>query len=264
MFDPLTKLEHLYLNQTGLTALPQGVFDSLTALRTLNLHTNQLALLQEGVFDSLRVLQYLHLNSNQLGTLPEGAFDSLTALETLDLSSNRLEPDMLPDRIFEPLTNLGTLRLSGQIGVSANFAPVAVAGPDDAKVSIDGGTVTLDSTGSGGLWGTNVTYLWKLRQTQGRDGDVRRCRQRHAASHDTGVIALPAGTKQLIFRLIVSGRGDADGPDNPNEDADDIVAGKDDVTVTVNTVPCGRGRRGQRGRGHGVCVLGGGLQLHRR
>ena len=113
-----------------------------------------------------------------------------------------------------------------------------MAEPADGRVSINGGTVTLESTGSGGPWGTNVTYLWKLRE--GQPGVTVTFDDVNSATSRVTIPALselPAGTKQLKFRLIVSGRGDEQGTDEPNEDADDIVAGKADITVTVNTVP---------------------------
>ena len=85
-------------------------------------------------------------------------FDELTALDLLNLAGNSLTA--LPDDVFEPLTSLTYLALSNNPG--APFSPTAVALPDDGTVPPAGGTVMLDGSGSGGAWGTNVTYAWAL------------------------------------------------------------------------------------------------------
>ena len=94
-------------------------------------------------------------------------FAGLTALETLNLSDNSLT--RLPAGVFAELTALTGLSLTGNDG--APFAPEAVALPDDGTVSNAGGTVPLDGSGSGGAWGTNVTYGWALTDPRER-GDV--------------------------------------------------------------------------------------------
>ena len=110
------------------------MFDGLTALRELQLSGNKLTELPDGVFDELTLLTTLSLRANNLTTLPDDVFDGLTALRELDLATNPGAP----------------------------FAPTAVALPDDGTISAAGGTVTLDGSGSGGAWGTNVTYGWAL------------------------------------------------------------------------------------------------------
>ena len=66
---------------------------------------------------------------------------------------------------------LTDLRLSGNPG--GPFRPAAVALPDGGTVST-GGTVTLDGSGSGsgGAWGTNVTYSWALTTPRERGDGV--------------------------------------------------------------------------------------------
>ena len=133
-FDGLTSLQHLWLADDQLTALPAGVFDSLTSLQTLALHgrltalpdglfdgltslqelnlgDNRLTALPAGVFDDLRNLQQLHLSFNQLTALPDGLFDSLISLQILDLQRNRLTA--LPEGVFDRLTRLQSLLLGG-------------------------------------------------------------------------------------------------------------------------------------------------------
>ena len=165
-FSGLRALNSLLLNNNNLSTLPAGLFDGLTALQYLYLNSNaEMRTLPAGIFDSLSALEYLHLHNNRLNQLPAGLFDELVSLKTLDLSGNRLRQtgtNALPDGIFELLTALTTLDMSGQ-GQGRRFNPVADAVALDGKVSsAGGGTVRLDGSGSGGPWGTNVTYEWAL------------------------------------------------------------------------------------------------------
>ena len=68
--------------------------------------------------------------------------------------------ETLPDRIFEELTNLTTLTLSGDPG-SATFLPVAVAGPQGG-IDADPGQEEVKLGGdAGGPWGNNLIYSWR-------------------------------------------------------------------------------------------------------
>ena len=158
VFDGLTALESLRLQNNQLTTLPAGVFDGLTSLTGLDLNDNDLTTLPAGVFDGLTALTQLLLGNNSLTTLPAGVFDGLTSLTFLWLFTNSLTT--LPDDVFEELTALTELNLLENPG--APFSPTADALPDDGTVPVAGGTVTLDGSGSGGAWGTNVTYSWAL------------------------------------------------------------------------------------------------------
>ena len=193
-FAGLTSLATLRLTNTALTALPGGVFDGLNALTNLVVNgTNTLTALSPGAFAGLTALTYLWLDNNGLENLPDGVFSGLTSLTDLRLDFNgltalspgdfaglsslktlRLENNelaTLPDDVFEPLTALTDLRLLDNDG--APFSPEAVALPDDGTVPVAGGMVPLDGSGSGGAWGTNVTYGWALTDPASeRDGDV--------------------------------------------------------------------------------------------
>ena len=138
------------------------------------------------------------LRSLGISSLTEGDFDGLSALTTLILNFNRLAT--LPAGVFEPLTSLTDLRLQGNPG--APFAPTADA--DDGTVSNAGGTVTLDGSGSGGAWGTNVTYGWAL--TDPASGVMVTFDDDASATPVVTIPALTAGTK-LTFTLTVTGRG---------------------------------------------------------
>ena len=220
VFDELTALTELNLFQNVLTALPAAVFDDLTALTTLILSENLLTGLPDDVFDQLTALTILYLNNNSLAALPDDVFDSLTALDQLFLSDNSLAE--LPDDVFQELTALASLVLSGNPG--APFSPTAVALPDDGTVPAAGGTVMLDGSGSGGAWGTNVTYSWAL--TTPTTGVTVTFDNDSIAKPTVTIPQVTAGT-DLVFTLTVTGRGGSDG----------ISTSTDTAKVTVNTVP---------------------------
>nr|AIO08224.1 variable lymphocyte receptor C [Petromyzon marinus] len=109
-FRGLSNLTYLTITSNPqLQSLPAGVFDQLTELGTLVLQDNQLKSLPSGVFDSLTKLTILQLHYNQLQSIPKGAFDKLTKLETLQLLNNKLQS--VPDGAFDSLAQLSDLRL---------------------------------------------------------------------------------------------------------------------------------------------------------
>ena len=207
MFDQLTQLQSLYLNNNRLTGLPAGVFDQLTQLHTLYLTSNY-----------------------ELTRLPAGVFDQLTSLQILYLYDNRLIHTGLPAGVFDKLTELTALYLSGNPG--APFRPAAVALPDGGTVSTTGGTLTLDGSGSdGGPWGTNVTYSWALP------------RPASGVTIDDDMSAMPAVTfpvlmadTELTFTLTVTGRGGTDGIAPGTDTATVTVTASDDATLESLTV----------------------------
>ena len=198
-FDGLTALTVLELRVNQLTTLPDDVFDGLTALTGLILSHNSLTTLPAGVFDELTALTRLYLDGNSLSTLRAGVFDELTSLTSLYLYDNSLTT--LPAGVFEPLTSLTRLELQGNSG--APFSPTAVAVPDDGEVPSPGGTATLDGSGSGGPWGTNVTYGWAL--TSPTSGVTVTFDDAASATPVVTIPALTAGT-ELTFTLTVTGR----------------------------------------------------------
>ena len=227
-FAGLTSLTHLSLHTNALTTLPTGVFAELTSLTRLSLYSNALTRLPTGVFAELTALTELKLGSNQLSTLPDGVFDGLTSLTQLYLNNNELTT--LDDDVFEPLTALTALRLRDNPG--APFAPEAVALPDDGTVSAAGGTVTLDGSGSGGPWGTNVTYGWAL--TDPVSGVTVTFDDDTSATPVVTIPALAEGTGRT-FTLTVTGRGGTDGS-VPATDTATVTAISDDATLSALTV----------------------------
>ena len=216
VFDELTALTELRLGDNDLTELPDDVFDELTALTYLGLGNNSLETLPAGVFDELTELTELALFSGSLETLPAGVFDGLTALTELRLNHNSLTA--LPDDVFEELTALTTLYLSRNPG--APFSPTADAVPDDGEVPVAGGMVTLDGSGSGGAWGTNVTYNW--RQTSGPTSGVT-FDDAARATPEVTIPALTAGA-ELTFTLTVTGSGHISNGTAPDTDTATVTA----------------------------------------
>ena len=231
VFDDLTALTTLRLHDNDLTELSDGVFDGLTALTLLRLDDNSLATLPAGVFDGLTALTVLRLDYNSLATLPAGVFDGLTALTYLQLYDNSLAT--LPAGVFEPLTALTSLYLASNPG--APFSATADALPDDGTVPVAGGMVTLDGSGSGGPWGTNVTYSWAL--TNPASGVTVTFDD--AASAEP-VVTIPALTNgdELTFTLTVTGRGGSSiqGADPGTDTAKVTAMVVDTIAPTVTSI----------------------------
>ena len=209
VFDKLTLLTRLDLSVNELASLRAGVFDELTALTELNLNGNELASLRAGVFDKLTLLTKLNLSVNELSSLRAGVFDELTLLTKLDLETNQLSA--LPDRVFEKLTALTTLRLESNPGpdndtFTQDFLPTAMAAATPATIPTTGGDVVLDAAGSGGAWGTNVTYAWAL--TDPSSGVTVTYDPDAASARTTATVpgSLTEGST-LTFTLTVTGRG---------------------------------------------------------
>ena len=228
-FDGLTGVTGLAVSFNALTTLPDGVFDALTSLRHLYLQGNQLSTLPDGVFDELTSLTDLVLASNDLTTLRDDVFDGLTSLSELSISYNDLTT--LPDDVFDGLTSLTDLALGGNPG--APFAPEAVALPDDGTVPAAGGTVTLDGSGSGGPWGTNVTYGWAL--TDPVSGVTVTFDDAASATTEVTIPALATDT-ELTFTLTVTGRGGTDGIAPATDTAIVTATASDDAKLSALTV----------------------------
>ena len=118
LFQGLTKLQCLWLNNNQLRALPEGLFQGLITLQYIELYNNHLSALPEGLFQGLTALAAISLSRNKLSDLPEGLFQELTALRDLYLSHNHL--NVLPQGLFEGLAlSQGYPQLDGNF----NFGP---------------------------------------------------------------------------------------------------------------------------------------------
>ena len=141
-----------------LTSLAAGDFAGLSGITRLTLDGSGIETVPAGLFDGLGSLTTLGVQVG-LTHLPKDIFRGLgDTLTLLNLSENRLAAGGLPDGIFEPLTELTTIRLGDNPG-SDSFRPTADAGPGGMLSA--GRTVTLGGPGTGGgPWGSNVIYSW--------------------------------------------------------------------------------------------------------
>ena len=148
-FAGLSGVGQLILSGSGIETLPVGLFDGLDSLLTLTVVTG-LTHLPKDIFRGLGdILIGLNLSGEGTG----------------GTSRNSLAAGSLPDGVFEPLTKLETLTLTGNPGFDT-FKPAADAGPGGTLTA--GETVMLGGPGtSGGPWGSNVTHAWT--QTDGDD-----------------------------------------------------------------------------------------------
>ena len=128
LFDELTSLKGLDLEDNNMSFLPAGIFDELTSLISLNWATT-IYPCSQGIFDKLTLLTSLALWKNDLSTLPDGIFDEQTSLTWLQLQDNHLST--LPVGIFDELTSLTWLRLGG------NGLPTLPAGIFDELALLD-------------------------------------------------------------------------------------------------------------------------------
>ena len=126
----------------------------------------------------------------------------------LDLSGNALTA--LPAGVFEPLTGLATLDLSGNPG-SASFVPTADAVAD--LVLRAGESATLGGPGTGGgPWGTNVDYAWVEVDAEGNPvADADRTEGLSATGVASPNFTAPAlaAERALRYRFTVTGKGAA-------------------------------------------------------
>ncbi|KAL7013794.1 hypothetical protein ACKWTF_015582 [Chironomus riparius] len=110
-FEKLDELEQLFLKSNNISNLPDKIFDDLKSLRTLDISNNSLTVprITSLTFDNLKTLQYLDLSYNSLTNLNPQWFINLQNLTTLLLTSNRISE--LPFGVFRPITRLMQLFL---------------------------------------------------------------------------------------------------------------------------------------------------------
>ncbi|XP_063411162.1 uncharacterized protein LOC134694097 [Mytilus trossulus] len=91
LFDNLTALSSLWLDNNKITTVEVHLFRGLTALSKLNLRHNRITTLDINLFNNLTALSGLDLGQNQITTLDINLFDKLTALSSLYLDNNPLD-----------------------------------------------------------------------------------------------------------------------------------------------------------------------------
>ena len=143
-FAGLTSLKSLWLHDTQLTSLPDGVFADLANLRKLGLSNNRLATLTGAEFASLHKLESLWLHGNDLTELPKSAFSGLDNLLRLNLNGNGLSE--LPADVFSGLAKLEQLWLRGN--AISELPPTVFHGLRSLR-DIDLGSNEIDSLPEG-------------------------------------------------------------------------------------------------------------------
>lgn len=115
IYDGLSQLEHLGLNQNQLSHIDNGaILSGLNNLKYLNLQGNQLVKLASASFLNVPNLIWLDVSFNRLNTLDSFTFASLSQLNVLILSENLLT--LITDGTLSYLSKLNTLYLdSNQI-----------------------------------------------------------------------------------------------------------------------------------------------------
>ncbi|XP_044004105.1 toll-like receptor 6 [Aphidius gifuensis] len=110
IFTGFENLRYLHLSYNRLYYLHSGIFDNLSNLRTLNIDNNNLTALPTNIFTGLINLEKIFLSYNQLDYLESGTFNNLSNLEKLEMDVNNLTA--LSSDIFNGLEKLRWLNLS--------------------------------------------------------------------------------------------------------------------------------------------------------
>ncbi|XP_043267748.1 toll-like receptor Tollo [Venturia canescens] len=84
------RLEVLFLNNSGISALHNRTFNGAAALRVLHLEGNSLRELRGFEFDQLERLSELYLDHNAIAMVGNTTFNKMKSLEVLRLDSNRI------------------------------------------------------------------------------------------------------------------------------------------------------------------------------
>ncbi|XP_052762517.1 G-protein coupled receptor GRL101-like isoform X2 [Mya arenaria] len=110
MFDELSKLVYLDLNDNGILHIPDGSFKSLWRLITLKLEDNAIEVISNGTFQGLTYLRTMYLGGNKIREIASYGFIGLSHLHALNLSYQAIK--RLHQNTFSGLRNVRTLNLS--------------------------------------------------------------------------------------------------------------------------------------------------------
>ena len=90
-FNGLSQLTQIILNETEITAIPEGIFKDCSSLETLDLGYNYIRKLGNNSFHRLKKLVTINLNNNKITEIPDAIFKDCTSLLNMDLSHNQIK-----------------------------------------------------------------------------------------------------------------------------------------------------------------------------
>ena len=238
------------LEVNGLTSIAAGDFAGLSGITGITLTGSGIETLPAGLFDGLGSLTSLRVQVG-LTRLPKDYFRGLGGLTGLNLIGNRLAAGGLPDGIFEPLTKLNSIDLTGNPG-SDSFRTAADAGPGGTLSA--GQTVTLGGPGNaGGPWGSNVTYEWEQLDGSANPASTVTLSAADAARPSFMVPALASATDVKLV-LVVSGKGDGSLQYAANSLAEFTIRGLAPTGLAVVSKPVDGGETYRQGEKIEVAV----------
>ena len=238
------------LEVTGLTSIAAGDFAGLSGITGITLTGSGIETLPAGLFDGLGSLTSLRVQVG-LTRLPKDYFRGLGGLTGLNLIGNRLAAGGLPDGIFEPLTKLNSIDLTGNPG-SDSFRTTADAGPGGTLSA--GQTVSLGGPGNaGGPWGSNVTYEWGQLDGSANPASTVTLSAADAARPSFMVPALASATDVKLV-LVVSGKGDGSLQYAANSLAEFTIRGLAPTGLAVVSKPVDGGETYRQGETIEVAV----------
>ena len=238
------------LEVNGLTSIAAGDFAGLSGITGITLTGSGIETLPAGLFDGLGSLTSLRVQVG-LTRLPKDYFRGLGGLTGLNLIGNRLAAGGLPDGIFEPLTKLNSIDLTGNPG-SDSFRTTADAGPGGTLSA--GQTVSLGGPGNaGGPWGSNVTYEWG--QLDGSDSPESTVTLSAAdAARPSFMVPALASATDVKLVLVVSGKGDGSLQYAANSLAEFTIRGLAPTGLAVVSKPVDGGETYRQGEKIEVAV----------
>ena len=109
IFENLTSLQQLNLDNNKLHKLLHGSFSGLKSLAKLSLSSNGITTIEDHGLAGLNHLVFLSLQRNKLSGLSKSWFSAMVDLDTLLLDHNEIS--VVEDKTFEPLQSLSELSL---------------------------------------------------------------------------------------------------------------------------------------------------------
>lgn len=109
-FNPLERLQELYLESCLISFIDDRAFNGLHTLNTLSLDNNHLREIPTSSFSYLAMLRTLKLSANNISNVPQDSFTDLIHLEELQLNNESL--DYIDHRAFNGLGGLRRLEVA--------------------------------------------------------------------------------------------------------------------------------------------------------